>query len=146
MTGRRRTSRTRLPAVAAALIVSACATAGGASRGEAAPTAYALDGAYTARLTVGDQSFEGVLSLRTAADARVTGSLRVLAPVRIDGPVRGRIIDELLRITIAYTGADGCESRIEGILTIERGGEAAEGPVTVDDCGADIAGRLRAFR
>lgn len=127
-------------------LVSGCAAAGANADRAAAPSPYAVEGAYGARLTVGEQAFDGALSLRTTADARVSGSLRIVSPVRIDGPVRGRVIDELLRITITYAGVDGCDSRIEGILTIERGGDAVEGPVTVNDCGQDIAGRLRITR
>lgn len=121
------------------LWAAACATGG--PDGIVA-SAYAPRGAYTGRLTVGSQSFTGALSLRTTDDGRVGGSLRILAPLNIDGSVRGRVIDDLLRITITYTGADDCESRIEGILTVARGADAIDGPVTVHDCSGSIAGSM----
>lgn len=132
--------------VAVAVAVSACATAGADPGAGSGPSPYVLAGAYDVALTVGDQEFTGALSLRTAADGRVTGSMRIVAPLRIDGSARGRIIDDLLRVTITYTGAEGCDSRIEGILTVERGADTVAGPVTVHDCGEAIAGRLRATR
>jgi hypothetical protein len=125
-------------------MLTACATTGVGERVDTGT--YELRGAYTARLTVERQTFEGAMSLRTSADGRVSGSLRVVAPVRIDGPVRGRLVDELLRITVTYRDEDGCDGRIEGILTVEQGGDAASGPVTVHDCGAELPGRLALAR
>jgi hypothetical protein len=91
---------------------------------------------------IDNQPFDATLRLRTAPNGRVGGGLRVVAPVEIDGRVEGVIVDELLRLTVTYRTTDGCDGRIEGIVTIERGGGTIDGPVTITDCGAPIAGRM----
>jgi len=62
--------------------------------------------------------------------------------VDIEGRAEGTIVDDLLRLTITYRDARDCDSRIEGILSVERGGGVIAGPVTVDDCGAEVPGRM----
>jgi hypothetical protein len=88
------------------------------------------------------QPFDAALQLRTTAGGRVSGGVRVALPVEIDGRVEGMVIDDLLRVTVTYLDPSGCEGRIEGIVTIERGGGTLDGPVTVTDCSGPIAGRM----
>lgn len=103
---------------------------------------FNVSGSYTGRLRVDGQPFDATLQLRTTPGGSVRGALRVSVPVEIEGRVEGVIIDDLLRLTISYRDARDCESGIQGILTVERGGAVIEGPVTVDDCGTATAGRM----
>ena len=123
----------------ASVVLVACASVPGPGD---AGYPYNVRGAFTGRLLVGDRPFQAMLSLRTGSGGDVDGTLRVVSPVEIDGRIRGRVIDDLLRITVTYEDAAGCEGRIEGILDVERGGDSVDGPVTVDDCGTPVAGRL----
>jgi len=91
---------------------------------------------------IDDQPFDATLQLRTTAGGRVRGGVRVAMPAEIDGRVEGTVIDDLLRVTVTYRDPSGCEGRIEGIITIERGGRTLDGPVTVTDCSGPIAGRM----
>lgn len=101
-----------------------------------------VDGPYEGAVTVGDQQFPSTLSLETGRDGRVTGMLRVASPIDIDGEVRGVVIDDLLRITVTYDADAGCDGTVEGILDVGRRGAFLEGPVTIDDCGVPVAGRM----
>jgi hypothetical protein len=91
------------------------------------------------------QPFDATMNLRTGARGRVTGAFRVAAPVELDGPVEGVVIDDLLRLTVSYRDPFGCASTLEGLLTVQSGGNQLEGPVTVEGCGESVAGRM-AFR
>ena len=104
--------------------------------------AFNVGGSYSGRFAIDNQLFDATLQLRTRSGGRVRGGFRVVAPLTIDGRVEGVISGSLLRITITYSDPDGCDGRIEGILTVERGGGTVEGPVTVTDCGGPIAGRM----
>jgi hypothetical protein len=123
----------------ALLGIGACATAPGPG---APGYPYNVSGAYAGRLHIDDQPFDATLRLRIVPGGRVDGMLRVVSPVEIEGQVRGNVLDDLLRLTIGYRSRAGCEGRIDGILTVERGGALVEGPVTVTDCGERIAGRM----
>jgi hypothetical protein len=89
-----------------------------------------------------DQPFYATLNLVASDGVRLSGGFRVSAPVDIDGEVTGAAIEELLRVTVQYRDERGCAGRIEGILTIENEGALIQGPVTVDDCGRLVAGRM----
>jgi len=106
--------------------------------------AYNVSGVYAGRLFVGNDWFDARLELRTAPGGRVQGVFRVGAPFRIDGRVTGAVMDDLLRLTVPYAGtaARACDGRIEGILTVERGGGVIDGPVTITDCEGALAGRM----
>lgn len=104
-----------------------------------------MSGPYQGRFIFDGQPFDGSLNLRTAAGGRVNGAFRIGAPVSLDGPVEGMVIDDLLRVTVRYRTPDGCDARVEGVLTVEAGGDVIEGPVTVDSCG-DATGGQMAFR
>jgi hypothetical protein len=127
--------------LAAATVTTACA--GGPRPGDAGYP-YNASGAYTGRLTVRDELFDARLELRTAPGGRVRGSFRVAAPFALDGRVDGRVIDDLLRVTITYANSPqgGCTGRVEGILTVQRGGDVIEGPGTVSDCEDQLPGRM----
>lgn len=103
---------------------------------------FNVDGAYEGSFLFDGQPFAATLRLRTSVGGHVEGAFRVAAPFDIDGPVTGSVRDDLLRITVEYTNPDGCDGRIEGILTVERGGGTIGGPVTVTDCGAPVSGRM----
>lgn len=99
-------------------------------------------GAYTGSLVADGQTFDANLRLQAAAPGRSTGILRVSPPVELEGEVTAVVMDDLMRIDVAYTSADGCQGRIVGILDVEHDGSVLEGPVTLTDCGAPVAGRI----
>jgi len=103
---------------------------------------FNVAGPYSGRFLIDNQPFDATLQLQTSGGGRVRGAFRVVAPFDIEGRVEGAIADELLRITVLYRNTDGCDGRIEGILTVARGGGTFEGPVTVTDCGDPIAGQM----
>ena len=123
------------------VVLAAMACASGSGPGSAGYP-YNVRGSYVGRLVIEDRPFDARLQLRTEPGGRVAGSLRVVSPVEIDGSVRGRVIDDLLRITVAYTGTGGCDGRLEGILDIGTGGSRIDGPVTIFDCGDPVGARL----
>ena len=126
-------------AIIASAVLAGCAGTPGPGQ-----TGYPfnLDGSYTGRVFFAGDPFDATLDLDTSGDGAVQGTFRVSAPVSISGPVEGVIVDNLLRLTISYRSPGGCDGSMEGVLTIEPGGETVEGPVTVRDCGEPIAGRL----
>lgn len=99
-------------------------------------------GAYTGSLVADGQTFSANLRLRAAAPGRSTGILRVSPPVELEGDVTAVVMDDVMRIDVAYTSADGCEGRIVGILDVGRDGSVLEGPVTLTDCGEPVAGQI----
>lgn len=103
---------------------------------------YNVEGAYDGRLVFDGQPFDARVRLRTRPGGRVDGALRVVPPVAIEGKVTGAVRDDLLRISVTYRSSGDCDGRIEGILTVERGGGVIEGPVTVTDCADPVAGRM----
>jgi hypothetical protein len=127
--------------VLSAACVAACA--GGPGPGDPGYP-YNARGTYSGRLIVQGEPFDARLELRTSPGGRVGGTFRVGAPFAIDGRVEGRVIDDLLRVTIGYVkGArGGCSGKIEGILTVERGGGIIEGPVTISDCDDELPGKM----
>lgn len=125
--------------IAALVGVAACATSPDPGQPE---SAYVVAGSYAGRFVFDGQSFSATLQLRTARDGRVSGAFRVGAPLEVEGPAEGVLRDEFLRLTVEYPTPDGCDGRIEGILTVEPGGDMIDGPVTVLDCGAPVAGRM----
>lgn len=106
---------------------------------------FNVSGAYQGRFLFDGQPFDATMNLRIGGGGRVRGAFRVGAPVELDGPVEGAVIEDMLRLTVRYRAGDGCEAEVEGILTIESGGNVIEGPVTVMGCGAPTAGTM-AFR
>jgi hypothetical protein len=138
-----RAERTILLVLAWALAAALGAACAGGLRPGDADYAYNATGVYTGRLMVEGQPFEARLDLRTARGGSVRGSFSVAAPFELDGRVTGAVVDDLLRVTLAYEASDGapCNGRIEGILTIERGGAIIDGPVTITDCEGALAGR-----
>lgn len=131
--------------VASAALAAGCA--GTPGPGESG-YAYNVDGTYTGRLTVQAEPFDATLELGTGRGGRVLGSFEVSAPLEIDGHVDGTLLDDLLRVALTYesdqedAGGRPCQSRIEGILTVERGGAVIDGPVTIEDCGDSLPGRM----
>jgi len=129
----------RTSVIVVVLALAACAgTPGPGDPGYA----FNVVGPYSGRFLIDDQPFDATLQLQTSGGGRVRGAFRVVEPFEIDGRVEGVIVAQLLRLTVSYRNADGCDGRIEGILTVERGGGTVEGPVTVTDCGDPIAGRM----
>lgn len=106
---------------------------------------YNVDGPYQGRFVFDGQPFDATLNVRTGSRGRVRGAFRVGAPVELEGEVDGVVFDDLLRLTVRYETPQGCESSVEGVLTVESGGDVFEGPVTVDACG-EVAGGRMAFR
>jgi hypothetical protein len=127
--------------IAIALLLCACA---GSPRPGQSGYPYNVRGVYSGRLLVEGEAFDAELELSTALGGGVRGSFRVRRPLEIDGRVEGAVIDELLRVTITYRNAErsGCAGRIEGILTVEPGGDVIEGPATISDCGDALPGRM----
>ncbi|MDA0327993.1 MAG: hypothetical protein O2958_03110 [Gemmatimonadetes bacterium] len=99
-------------------------------------------GSYTGRFLIDNQPFDANIQLRTTSGGRVSGAFRVVAPFEIEGQIDGVVADDLLRLTVRYRNPQGCDGRIEGILSVEEGGGTFEGPVTVTDCGSPTAGRM----
>lgn len=124
------------------ILAAACATA--PAPGDVGYP-YNVVGAYRGRFMFDGQPFDATMNLRTGARGRVTGAFRVAAPVELDGPVEGVVIDDLFRLTVSYRDPFGCASTLEGLLTVQAGGNQLEGPVTVEGCGESVAGRM-AFR
>ena len=122
--------------------LSACASAPGPGDPD---YPFNVSGPYQGRFIFDGQPFDATMNLRIDGSGRVRGAFRVGAPVDVDGPINGVVIDDLLRVTVRYTAPDGCEAELEGVLTVERGGNVVEGPVTVSGCGSPIAGTM-AFR
>jgi hypothetical protein len=123
----------------AAVALSACV--GTPGPGDAGYS-FNVTGTYRGRFVFQEQRFEATMSLRTRAGGSVEGAFRVSAPIEIDGEAEGVVRDDLLRLTVVYLDSAGCEGTIEGLLTVEPGGGIFEGPVTVDDCGDPVAGRM----
>ena len=124
-----------------AFLLAACG--GGPGPGDPG-YAYNVMGVYPGRLVVEGEPFDAELELSTSRGGRVRGSFRVRQPLAIDGRVEGTVIDDLLRLTVTYR-SDGravCNGRVEGILTVERGGDLIEGPVTIADCDDALAGHM----
>ena len=103
---------------------------------------FNVAGSYVGRFMFSGQPFDATLQLRTDGGGTVSGGFRITDPLVIDGRAEGVVVDDLLRLTVSYRSDDGCQSRIEGILTIERGGSTIDGPVTVTGCGEPVAGRM----
>jgi hypothetical protein len=129
------------PPLLALLALAAGACAHPAGPGQAGYP-YNVSGSYAGRFVFDGEPFDASLQLRTSGDGAVRGALVVPSPIDIEGRVEGRIVDDVLRVTISYRSADGCDGSIEGILTVESGGDSIEGPVTVTDCGAPLPGRM----
>ena len=131
--------------LAASMVVAACARTGapgGSGYG------YAVDGRYTGRMTVQGEPFDASLELRAGRGGRVQGSFHVRAPLELDGSVDGVVREDLLRLTVRYE-SDGsadpgraCDGVVEGVLTVSPGGAVLDGPVTITDCGDELAGRM----
>jgi hypothetical protein len=102
------------------------------------------DGTYLGHLEIDDRRFDATLRLTRATAPNWGGSLTVVSPVEIEGDVQAVAWDSIVRIRVSYTGADGCEGRIEGILDVGREGavDKLDGPVTVHDCVSPVAGRM----
>lgn len=128
------------------LAVAACAPTppprAGANGGAGANAPNPVVGAYTGSLVADGQTFSAHLRLRAAAPGRSTGILRVSPPVELEGDVTAVVMDDVMRIDVTYTSADGCEGRIVGILDVGRDGSGLEGPVTLTDCGEPVAGQI----
>lgn len=127
----------------ALLLTGVVACAGGPGPG-APGTPDNANGDYTGQLTVQGEQFDASLELQTMSDGRVRGAFLVGAPFEIDGRVEGRMIDDLLRVTITYQSAseNGCDGRVEGILDVRQGGDVIEGPVTITDCQDELPGQM----
>lgn len=126
--------------VALLLALAACAPTPPPGAGADAPNPVV--GAYTGSLMADGQTFGANLRLQADAPGRSTGVLRVAPPVELEGDVTAVVMDDIMRIDVAYTSADGCEGRIVGILDVDRDGSVLEGPVTLTDCGEPVAGRI----
>lgn len=134
----------RLLQAAAAVLVASCAGAPGPGD---AGYAFNVDGRYAGRLLVDGQSFDATFDLAISAGGRVRGTFEVRAPLEIEGRAAGMVVDDVLRLTLAYEsdardGGGTCEGRVEGILDITADGAIVDGPVTITDCGDSLAGRL----
>lgn len=140
-------TRVRARGCAAALLFlasNACATT---SHRAATPTVEAVVvGSYIGHFLFDGERFRSTLQLQSSAPGRVAGAFRISQPIEIEGVASGVVIDDLLRITITWRSPDGCAGTIEGILSITDRGNAIDGPVTVSDCGAPVAGRMTFFR
>lgn len=121
------------------LVLSACA---GAPRPGDPGYPFNTAGSYTGRFHFGDDPFDATMQLRTAPGGAVRGAFRITTPVVIEGSVEGRIVEDLLRVTIVYRSPNDCDGRIEGILSVEEGGGVIDGPIRVSDCGPPVAGRM----
>lgn len=108
--------------------------------------AYNVNGHYVGTLVVERERFDATLDLDTRPGGGVRGSFDVRAPLEITGSVEGAVVEDLLRLTLTYEREGGtprgCESRIEGILTVTPGGSVLDGAVTITDCGDALAGRM----
>ena len=130
--------------IAALLLATACA--GGPGPGDSRYE-YNVDGRYTGRLMVDGEPFDATLEVRTLPGGRVRGTYSVRAPLEIEGDVDGRVIDDVVRLTLRYEGSggdasDACPGIVDGVLSVSRGGGVVEGPVTIDDCGSVLPGRM----
>jgi len=133
----------RILVAAGLLLFAACAA--GPGPGDTGYT-YNVDGHYSGRLMVEGTPFDADFDLRTTPAGRVYGTFSVRAPLEVQGELSGRILDDLLRATLSYQGDAGsgrdCVSVVDGILTVSPGCDVVDGPVTVDDCGDSLSGRM----
>ncbi|MEQ1857019.1 MAG: hypothetical protein ABL963_11130 [Longimicrobiales bacterium] len=127
--------------VATTFLLGAC---GGTPGPGQSGYAYNVRGVYAGRLQVEEESFDAELELATNLGGRVSGDFRVRRPLEIEGRVEGAIVDDLLRLSVTYrsTGGTDCVGRIDGILTIDRGGIGIDGPATISDCGDPLPGHM----
>ncbi len=133
-----------LTTVVVMILAAACASGPGPGQ---SGYPYNVDGRYSGRLMVEGEPFDATFDLATGRSGRVRGSFIVRAPLEIQGDIDGRVVDDLLRVTLIYanTGPDGrqtCEGVVEGVLTVSPGGGIVDGPVTITDCGDALPGRM----
>lgn len=128
--------------LAAALVFVLSACASGRGPGSAARSVDGVGGFYAGSLVVDGRSFGAALNLRGSGPSRVEGVFSTSSPIEIEGDADGAVMDGLLRLVVAYRTPDGCAGRIQGILDVSRDGDALDGPVTVSDCEAPVAGQL----
>jgi len=135
------TVRMRLSSLTLPLLVTlaSCATA---RRPGDSGYEYNVNGSYGGRFFIDDNPFDATLQLRTRGGGAVNGALRVTSPVQIDGSATGTVVDDLLRLTVTYRSPEGCDGRIEGILSITTGGGVIDGPITVTDCQGRYPGTM----
>jgi hypothetical protein len=137
----RRLGKRGCRAMVTMLLLCACA---GAPRPGQSGYAYNVRGLYAGRLQVEGEAFDAELELSTALGGAVRGTFRVRQPLEIDGRVEGAVVDNLVRLTVVYRSTDrrDCAGRIEGILTVEPGGDVLDGPATISDCGDALPGHM----
>lgn len=128
--------------VTALMFVALTVITGCASAVRANGTVAGVGGFYAGSLFVDGRAFGAAMNLRREGPNRVRGLFSTSSPVSIEGAVEGAVIDRLLRITVEYRTPDGCDGRIEGILDVDVGGDALQGPVTVSDCQEPVPASL----
>jgi hypothetical protein len=135
---------TLVAAGCAVLVAAACSTAPPPAPDPGLGAIALRDGIYVGHLVIDDRRFDSTLRLTRATVPNWGGSLTVVSPVEIQGDVQAVAWDSIVRIRVSYTGADGCDGRIEGILDVGREGavDKLDGPVTVHDCVSPVAGRM----
>jgi hypothetical protein len=99
---------------------------------------YNLSGVYQAEFLADDGSaFRGTAEVETLAGGLVSGSLNLVDPMVIAGPLEGEIVGAQLSLEVRYSIPDtGCGGVASGSGVIEEGGVAVAGTVAiVDECG-----------
>lgn len=130
---------------AAALLLAACA--GKVPIREPAPGdpgyAYNVSGTYAGMVSVEGQTIPATMVLETGPEGTVTGELRV-AEMGITAPVEGTISGDQFSLHIGYFNpGSGCNGAARSTATVEHGGGAFSGGMSLSECGQTMSGALR---
>lgn len=130
---------------AAALLLAACA--GKAPIREPAPGdpgyAFNVSGTYTGMISVEGQTIPATMVLETGREGVVTGEVRV-AEMGITAPVEGTLSGDQFTLNIGYFNpGSGCNGAARSTATVEQGGGAFSGGMSISECGQSMSGALR---
>ena len=103
---------------------------------------FNLSGAYAGEIVVDATPFGVVMEVQTRMGGALEGSYEVRDPVSMSGSVAGTIVADSVSFTLQYMNPlDGCGGVLEGEGTVDEGGGALSGRVSVNDsCGGYLAG------
>jgi hypothetical protein len=127
--------KTSIKLGAAVVIAAACSSA--PQPGDPGYS-YNLSGVYQAEFLADDGSaFRGTVEIETLAGGLVSGSMNLVDPLVIAGPLEGEIVGAQLTLEAHYSIPDtGCSGVASGSGVIEEGGVGVAGTVAiVDECG-----------
>lgn len=141
----RRTGRA-LALIVAATALAACA--GNPAPGEEGYP-YNVSGEYRAEFVDSDgATYVGTMRLATSPGGAVDGEMRLEEPMAIAGTVEGTLLENVLRLSVAYEIPDaGCVGDATGSGTVAEGGATVEGELQItSDCDAPGTAAFRLAR